>query len=227
MKKFFRNLPQCDIKKKSLRGYRHFEEFLKGQRMAVYKSWQPAKFAGYLYCFTSPNMPRRSTHNHLLFTKLQLLKNLKKKTLQRQRQKSMIWLVERQNIIVLHVLHAFKHISMTQSAKDVKFFKVEVLPPTRPCYKNFLYHLSPSSERTPNHFVQHDQYGKNRKMLNLAQSLKFCCNSHRSLLNSLFSFSVAGFLSILANVVTSFYVRYFVCTFFFLFLLRFCTSEYK
>ena len=90
-------------------------------------------------------------------------------------------------------------------------------------------HLSPSSERTPNHFVQHDQYGNNRKMLNLAQSLnlKFCCNSHRSLLNSLFPFSYAGFLSILANVVTFFYVRYFVCTFFFLFLLRFCTSEYK
>ena len=179
-------------------------------------------------------MSRRSTHNNLLFTKFRLLKNLKKKTLQRQRQKSMIWLVSRENIIVLQVLHAFKYISMTQSAKRREIFQswgsaanaTLLQKLSLPLNEN---HLSPSSERTPNHFVQHDQYGNNRKMLNLSQSLnlKFCCNSHRSLLNSLFSFSVAGFLSILANVVTSFYVRYFVCTFFFLFLLRFCTSEYK
>ena len=35
-------------------------------------------FAGYFYCFTSLNMSRRWTHNRLLFTKLRLLKNLKK-----------------------------------------------------------------------------------------------------------------------------------------------------
>ena len=35
-------------------------------------------FAGYFHCFTSLNMPRRWTHNRLLFTKLQLLKNVKK-----------------------------------------------------------------------------------------------------------------------------------------------------
>ena len=35
-------------------------------------------FAGYFYCFTSLNMLRRWTHSRLLFTKLCLLKNLKK-----------------------------------------------------------------------------------------------------------------------------------------------------
>jgi len=35
-------------------------------------------FAGYFHCFTSLNMSRRWTHNHLLFIKLRLLKNLKK-----------------------------------------------------------------------------------------------------------------------------------------------------
>ena len=35
-------------------------------------------FAGYFHCFTSLNMSRRWTHNRLLFTKLRLLKNLKK-----------------------------------------------------------------------------------------------------------------------------------------------------
>ena len=35
-------------------------------------------FAGYFHCFTSLNISRRWTHNRLLFTKLQLLKNLKK-----------------------------------------------------------------------------------------------------------------------------------------------------
>ena len=36
-------------------------------------------FDSYFHCFTSLNMLRRWTHNRLLFTKLQLLKNLKKK----------------------------------------------------------------------------------------------------------------------------------------------------
>ena len=35
-------------------------------------------FTGYFHCFTSLNMSRRWTHNRLLFTKLRLLKNLKK-----------------------------------------------------------------------------------------------------------------------------------------------------
>ena len=35
-------------------------------------------FAGYLNCFTSQDMLKRWNHNCLLFTKLQLLKNLKK-----------------------------------------------------------------------------------------------------------------------------------------------------
>ena len=54
-----------------------------------YKSPQPAKFAGFSARFRqllsllheskhSLNMLRRWTHNHLLFTKLRLLKSLKK-----------------------------------------------------------------------------------------------------------------------------------------------------
>jgi len=35
-------------------------------------------FAGYFHCFTSLNMSRRWTHHRPLFTKLRLLKNLKK-----------------------------------------------------------------------------------------------------------------------------------------------------
>ena len=35
-------------------------------------------FAGYLHCFTSQDMLKRWNHNRLLFTKLQVLKNLKK-----------------------------------------------------------------------------------------------------------------------------------------------------
>ena len=39
----------CSVryKEKHLRGYRHFKEFLNRQRMVVYKSRQPAKFAGF------------------------------------------------------------------------------------------------------------------------------------------------------------------------------------
>ena len=52
----------------------------------VYKSRRssPASltgFAGYFYCFMSLNMWRRWTHSRLLFTKLRLLKNLKKRLL--------------------------------------------------------------------------------------------------------------------------------------------------
>jgi len=58
-------------------------------RRVVYKSRQPAKFAGFSARFRrllsllheskhSLNMSRRWTHNRLLFTKLRLLKNLKK-----------------------------------------------------------------------------------------------------------------------------------------------------
>ena len=60
-----------------------------GRSRVVYKSRQPVKFAGFSARFRrllsmlreskhSLNMSRRWTHNRLLFTKLRLLKNLKK-----------------------------------------------------------------------------------------------------------------------------------------------------
>ena len=130
MKKFLQNLAQCDIKKNICGVIGTLRSFWKDNAWlyirADSRQSSPASlpgFAGYFHCFTSLNMSRRSTHNHLLFTKFRLLKSFKKKTLQRQRQKSMIWLVSRENIIVLQVLHAFKYISMTQSAKRREIFQ--------------------------------------------------------------------------------------------------------
>ena len=86
---------------------------------------------------------------------------------QRQRHKSMIWLVEWRKIIVLHVRHAFRCIVLTQSAKRrLEIFIFEVLMTTRArSSKSFTLCLYMKTFRTKlakvqlAYFVQSDQHG--------------------------------------------------------------------
>ena len=102
-----------------------------------------------------------------------LISELKKRRWQRQRHKSMIWLVEWGKAIVLHVRHAFWWKLLTQSADQRReIFIFEVLTTTRArSTKSFIFCLGKKTIRTKQakvqfaNFVQRDQHGIMAKQL--------------------------------------------------------------
>ena len=111
----------------------------------------------------------------------------------------MIWLAEWEQIIVLHVRHAFWCKFFTQSAKRRReIFIFVVLTTTRArSSKFFILCLNMKTIRAKQakvhfaYFVQRDQHGIISKHLNLTQSSillwSFRCSSCRSFLNFLFT----------------------------------------
>ena len=123
----------------------------------------------------------------LFFSFFFLIGSLKKWRRRRQRQchKSMIWLVEWEKIIVLHVRHAFWCNFLTVWRREIFIFEDD----NSTCSsKSFILC---QAKQTKVHFAYFFTTWDNHKTLNLTQSSilmwRFLCSSRRSFLNSLIS----------------------------------------